>query len=305
MKDLVTVVMPCYNMGNYISQALEGVASQTYINWEVIVVDDCGPSDGFEDIVLDFKERHKKNRVKLIRHQHNRGVCAARNTAIDYAKGAFIAPLDPDDYWMPNHLETAVSYFLADRDLYFYSCFANIFYLENDSRIKQIERYMEWELRFFPYSLALRNAIPNSSAVLRRAVFEEVGYYDENKDIHQVGDYDLWIRIIKSGLKTNIHNASNIFYRKHPTGATSNMEKMIEAKSLLVKKHQEWFTNYRHEVIERLSGNLITQDIHITKLKNKHQALERRIAVLEQTIAKLKSLPILKQILGLKNSLSK
>src|SRR3954464_6313135 len=108
---LVSVVMPCYRMGAYVRDALSSVDAQTYPRWELIAVDDCGPADGTREAVQAFIANHPDRRVEYIRHEVNGGVGAARNTAIAAARGEFVAFLDPDDVWFPEHLATALREF--------------------------------------------------------------------------------------------------------------------------------------------------------------------------------------------------
>ena len=74
-------------MGRFIGDALNSVSKQTYDNWEVIVVDDCGPEDGTREVVDSFAEMHGQHRIEYITHAKNLGVSAARNSGIDVAKG--------------------------------------------------------------------------------------------------------------------------------------------------------------------------------------------------------------------------
>ena len=185
-KNLVSIVIPCYSMGRYILEALESISAQTYTNWEILAVDDLGPKDGTEEIVLAFAKNHPTHRIEFIKHTKNKGVSAARNKGIKNAKGNFIALLDPDDFWLPEHLEKAVSKFKSDEDLYFYSSYAFIFYGQNKEVIASIEGYKDWEILAFPYILSLKNAIPASSSVLRATVFNSVLLFDEHNDIQHV-----------------------------------------------------------------------------------------------------------------------
>ena len=70
---LVSVIIPCYKMGGYIAEALESIGKQTYENWEVIAVDDCGPEDGTREIVESFAADQPQHRVEYIRHKENGG----------------------------------------------------------------------------------------------------------------------------------------------------------------------------------------------------------------------------------------
>ena len=297
--------MPCYNAGLYLAQALKAVSEQTYVNWEVIAIDDCGPKDGTEDIVLAFAQKYGTDRVRFIKHDNNKGVSAARNTGIKNANGAFIALLDPDDFWTPEHLEQAINQFNQDKDLYFYSSFAYLFNGDDTSTIVGIEGYKDWEMSAFPSILSIRNAIPNSSAVLRVAVFERVGLYDENPDIQHVEDYDLWLRILSNNLGIYIHTQPTIYYRKHASAATSNSHRMQKSKLTFANKHKDWLALHQREPLERINRKIYLLENHISSLKNEITYLETRLAILEQTINKFKSLPFLKQFLNLKKKYHK
>lgn len=304
-KDLVSIIMPCYNVGKYISAALEAVAAQTHTNWEILAVDDLGPKDGTEEIVLAFAKKYTTHRIEYIKHDANKGVSAARNTGIKYSKGNFIALLDPDDFWTPKHLKKAITTFGNRKELYFYSSFAYLFNEDNPSNIIDIEGYKDWELRAFPAILAVRNAIPNSSAVLRSEVFEKVGFYDENPDIQHVEDYDLWLRILSNKLEIYIHTEPTVYYRKHDNAATSNSFKMQKSKLTFAKKHKEWLVLYQREALERLNRKIFSLDKTIASLREDINTLEKRVDILEQTISKFKSLPVIRQFLNLKKKFNK
>jgi glycosyltransferase involved in cell wall biosynthesis len=87
------VILPCYKTGQFIGEALESVGVQTYTNWEVIAVDDCGPEDGTRGAVEAFAAKFPDHRILYHRHKLNAGVSAARNTGIRAARvcgcGAF------------------------------------------------------------------------------------------------------------------------------------------------------------------------------------------------------------------------
>lgn len=105
---LVSVIIPAYNAAEYIGETLDSVRNQTYKHLEIIVVD-----DGSRDQTPEYVESicRKDNRVRLLR-QANQGVAAARNTAIKYSSGKFIAPVDADDIWYPSKIEKQVNCFL-------------------------------------------------------------------------------------------------------------------------------------------------------------------------------------------------
>lgn len=105
MNELVSVIMPSYNTADYISDSIKSVISQTYQNWELIIVDDCS-TDNTDDIVSYFSD----NRIKYMKNKKNMGAAATRNRALREAKGEWIAFLDSDDLWLPNKLEKQINF---------------------------------------------------------------------------------------------------------------------------------------------------------------------------------------------------
>ena len=99
---LVSVIMPAYNVEKLISDSIESVLSQTYTNFELIVIDDCSKDQTVkvvESLIL------KDHRIKLVKNIKNKGVAETRNVGLDQAKGNVVAFLDSDDRWVENKLE--------------------------------------------------------------------------------------------------------------------------------------------------------------------------------------------------------
>jgi glycosyltransferase involved in cell wall biosynthesis len=114
-SHLVSVITPSYNSSKYISQTIDSVLSQTYQNWEMIIVDDASP-DNSNDIIEDYCK--KDSRIKLIKLEKNSGPAVARNRAIQEAKGRYISFLDADDLWVPKKLEEQLK-FMTNNNLAF------------------------------------------------------------------------------------------------------------------------------------------------------------------------------------------
>jgi glycosyltransferase involved in cell wall biosynthesis len=104
---LVSIMMPAYNVEKFIGQAIESVINQTYPQWELILVND-GSKDGTANVIANYRDP----RIKVI-SQLNGGESVARNTALKAVKGEYLAFLDADDIFLPNHLELALGYLLA------------------------------------------------------------------------------------------------------------------------------------------------------------------------------------------------
>ena len=107
MKNLVSIITPSYNSSKFIVECIESVLSQTYENWEMIIVDDCS-KDNSKEIISELSTKDK--RIKPIFLEKNVGAAEARNTAIRQSKGKYVAFLDSDDLWNPKKLEKQLSF---------------------------------------------------------------------------------------------------------------------------------------------------------------------------------------------------
>src|SRR5574344_470707 len=107
VSDLVSIIMPSFKCGQFISNSIKSVQNQTYQNWELIVVDDCS---GDETVETVKKIQEQDYRVKLFQNEKNSGAAVTRNTALREAKGRWIAFLDSDDLWEPTKLEKQVQF---------------------------------------------------------------------------------------------------------------------------------------------------------------------------------------------------
>ena len=120
MKDIVSIIVPVYNAEKYIIQTIESVAAQTFTDWELLLVDDCGP-DNSAQVIGDYIAAHGDDRIRLIRQEKNGGAAAARNRGVAEAQGRYIAFLDADDLWMPAKLELELQ-FMKKHDAGFVFC---------------------------------------------------------------------------------------------------------------------------------------------------------------------------------------
>ena len=107
MNELVSINLCCYNGEAFLDETLHSICSQTYPNWELVIVND-GSTDGTEAIV----EKYMNQGVPIIYHvQENQGLGASRNKALELSSGAFIAFIDQDDLWLPEKLEKQIMLF--------------------------------------------------------------------------------------------------------------------------------------------------------------------------------------------------
>lgn len=117
-QNLVSIIVPVYNAGNYIEETIRMVEAQTYQDWELLLIDDCSVDNSRAVIEAYIRERgqklsfeeQKKKEIRLIRRTENGGAARTRNTGIAEAQGRYIAFLDADDIWMPDKLTREVEF---------------------------------------------------------------------------------------------------------------------------------------------------------------------------------------------------
>src|SRR5690606_18959223 len=133
-KRLVSIVTPLYNGEHYVSETIESVLSQTYKDWELIVVDDCSKDNGCQ-IVESYIA--KDARIKLLKNESNSGPAKTRNTAIAAARGQYIAFLDSDDLWTENKLSDQIDFMNRNEAFFSFSYYEQI--TEDGNFIKTID----------------------------------------------------------------------------------------------------------------------------------------------------------------------
>lgn len=108
-EELVSIIVPVYHVEKYIVETMDCVRGQTYPDWELLLVEDCG-GDKCAQIIGQYAERTGDTRIRLIRQPSNMGAARARNRGLAEARGRYIAYLDADDLWMPEKLERELAF---------------------------------------------------------------------------------------------------------------------------------------------------------------------------------------------------
>ena len=184
MTPAVSVVIPTYNYGHYVAGALKSALRQTCADLEVIVVDDAST----DDTAAVVRPYLADARVAYHRVPHG-GVSAAKNQGIHLARAPLVAFLDADDLWLPRKLERQLAFFRADPELGV--VYARRVLMDQDGRaVPYVQPTLHRGDVVRP--LFLTNFVCQSAAVVRRAVFAEVGLYDERYPPSE--DWDLWLR---------------------------------------------------------------------------------------------------------------
>jgi len=179
----VSVILPTYNRGWIVAEAIESVLSQTFKDYELIVVDD-GSTDDTAKILQGFQDHI------LVITQENRGVSAARNRGMAKARGRYFAFLDSDDLWLSEKLSEQTSFFASHPHALI--CQTEEIWIRNGARVNPKEKHKKLSGDIFIPSLALCLVSP-SAVMIRRELFDDVGGFDES--LPACEDYDLWLRV--------------------------------------------------------------------------------------------------------------
>lgn len=275
LGPLVSVVVPAYKMGAYIDEALQSVAAQTHRHWEVIVVDDHAPDDGTTAIVHAFAVEHPDQCVELIRHEQNKGVSAARNTAIAAAKGEFVAFLDPDDLWAPWHLERLLAKFAKEADRHVVTGPVVRFRKDAARAYRQELVLPDWKVRNFPHSLSVHNFIQPSATMVRRDALVGVGGFTTEPTLQHIEDYDLWIRLVEAGKRFAFLREPTSGYRRHTAAASVDLERMKALDLRLRERHKYFFQVGQSHMLWRMFDGI--ENAHTFRLGAWWDRLRNRI----------------------------
>lgn len=214
MEKLVSIITPNYNTEKYIEKTIQSVLLQTYLNWEMIIVDDCSTDNS----ILKIEKYLEDPRIILIKQEVNKGPVAARNLAIQYAKGNIIAFLDSDDIWMPNKLETQVQVYLNNEDTAI--VFSNYEQIDPDGNVlKQIislHKYVYYKDLLKTSHIGCLTATYNVDLLGKR-------YFVS----HGHEDYILWLSILKEGYRAVNVQEVLAQYRISSNSISANKRKAV------------------------------------------------------------------------------
>ncbi|MFN3405098.1 MAG: glycosyltransferase family 2 protein [Cytophagaceae bacterium] len=230
--------MPAYNAAKFISDSIQSVLSQTFISWELIVIDD-GSADNTSDIVKSFSE--KDSRIKLLRQENGRQG-KARNAGIKQSRGNLIALLDADDLWDHDKLERQMKV-LEEQDVDFVFSNARILY---DSSYSKIGSYPDFSSGMVTGKfsgkemlllLADSNRIVTLTAMFKKSAWDRCGGFEEELQYQNCEDYDMWLRMAYNG--TSFYGMADVLgsYRRHNTGSTSNLISQLLPEINVIEKN--------------------------------------------------------------------
>lgn len=280
-KDLISIVLPTYNRGYIIEEAIKSVIEQTYTNWELIVVDD-GSTDNTETLMTKYID----SRIIYIRENLNRGANFCRNLGVRNAKGNFIAFLDSDNRWERNKLECQFTkLYKTDKSVALVFC--NEIVWDGSKKI------------FFPGGTFLdseigeilyrRNIVDNNAVLIKKDCFQKAGGFDE--EMPRIQDWEFYFRVINvfgykaiylsDCLNNNIIQENSI---------SRDDKKMTDAVFHFLAKYynyyntKSYFENFFHSVIYSMNieADYIFKNLYSNFQNEQNKILEISYALLSQ-----------------------
>jgi len=229
----VSIIIPSYNTAPMIAACLDSILAQTFQDFEAIVVNDGSPdTPELEKVLQPYLDRNS-DRIVYIK-QANKRAAGARNTAIARARGEFLAFLDSDDTWLPNHLESQMKQFEADPSLGL--VYANADATSDPARpITFMEKNPSNGEPTFEALVLERCVVSIATVVVRKAAIMKAGRFDES--LARCDDYDMWLRTAFYGAKIGYSRQIQArMFEGRPGSLGAARAKMAEAYWLILEK---------------------------------------------------------------------
>ncbi|RZJ82293.1 MAG: glycosyltransferase family 2 protein [Flavobacterium sp.] len=249
MEPLISIITPCYNSAGFIAKTINSVLDQSYLNWEMIIIDDCSKDETCE-LVEEFVRKNDK--IRLIRLEKNGGVSNARNRGLEETIGKYVAFLDSDDIWLSEKLKKQVAYMEAESlPMSFFA------YNRIDETDKIISRKIEVPRSVNYKQLLAHCVIIFSTSLTLRSVIGETRF---KKAGHE--DWIFWLDIFKKPFSGYGINEALVLYRVREGSISANKLKAMgftwkifrESEKLGLVHSMYLFTRYAFSAVWKRLG---------------------------------------------------
>ena len=237
----ISVVMGVYNAASFLAEAIESILSQTYNDFEFIIVNDRS-TDESEKIIRSFTD----SRIQLINLDENKGLSFALNRGIEKASGRYIARMDADDVSLPHRFDKQMNYFASHPETDVLG--SAVYEIDESGNMLGVKKVPQSDERIKKL-LIKSNPFFHSVIMMKRSALEESGYYDES--IRQtVEDWDLWFRMSRRCKMANLDEPLlKRRFHKENMSLESNDELLLNGMKLRIKYIGEGYYSafsYRH-----------------------------------------------------------
>lgn len=246
LHPTVSVVVPCYNYGAYLSTCLESVRAQTHPVFDIVVIDD-GSTDDTSDVIRPFLSDPRIRYHK----QANSGQAAAKNAGVRHSRGDIVAFLDADDLWEPEKLERQIPLFDNPSVGVTFTGQRSIDAEGRPVPTPERRGYSAFRRGHVTRWLGFENIVPFSSSAVRRGLLEKCGGFDESLGMGI--DWDLWLRL---SLLTDFDFVADplFVYRVHGSQMSRNVNGRIDASEHIfqafIARHPAAFTSQELRAVE-------------------------------------------------------
>lgn len=257
MKSFVSIVVPCYNLAQYLDEALQSIYDQTHSNWECIIVND-GSLDITEVVANEWVA--KDSRFVYV-YKKNGGVSSARNYGIENAKGEFILTLDADDKYDKTFIEKSISVIINDDKIGVVSCWGICF--KNDKQLTEnkpaggsIEEFL------------FKNAAFGTSLFRKECWLKSGGYDSDSRNGYE--DWEFYIGVCKLGWKVHIIEEVLFFYRQHMVSRRTTMNQQYKDNMAYIYiKHKDLYLSHYEDFVNHFLDSIVSEKREYLKIKNK------------------------------------
>lgn len=211
--ELISIIVPVYQVEKYIAETMDCVRAQTYSNWELLLVDDCGADDS-AGVIERYMQEIGDERIRFIRQSANVGAARTRNRGLEEARGRYIAYLDADDLWVPEKLECELK-FMQEKDIAF--AFTGYeFADENGNGTGRVVRV--------PETLTYREALKNTTIFTTTVMFDTDKIPKALLEMPDIKSEDtaLWWKVLRNGYVAYGLDKNLVKYRRVGNSLSSN-----------------------------------------------------------------------------------
>lgn len=264
--EKVSVIMPCYNDGKYIMEAIDSIVKQTYQNWELIIVDDGSDDEETKRIINEIQNP----KIKVFHTEHLRPA-GARNYGIQKAEGTYILPVDSDDRIHEEYMEKAVKMIESNPRIGVVYCKAELFGEKSGS----------WNLPDYSFKHMLLDNIVFVSALFYKSDWEKVGGFNTSM-AQGMEDYDFWLSIL--GLEREICQIPEalFYYRIKPVSRTTNFQdncvQVQNTYQQIYYNHKEFYQKHYDEYALVLRDALIEQIFIRRKYEERWEKISKMVS---------------------------
>ena len=244
----VDVIMPNYNKGKYLEEAINSVISQKFKNWNLFIIDNFS-QDNSKKVLDKFNDKFKN--IKVIYLSKNKGVGFSRNLGIRLSKGDYISFIDSDDYWLPNKLQDQILFMNNFNHDFTYSDYTT-FVLKNDRKVIKNKIISP---NSFTFNQFINNtSMATSSIIIKRSYVGTTRF----PKIETFEDYSFKCKLLKKGNKAVKINKNSMYYRITKKSLSSN-----KLKSL----YWLWYINKKYNKLSFIRNFISVSSISISSIK--------------------------------------